>query len=441
MVQILGMKRYTAVIQAGGNGTRMYPVTHDKIPKPLIDLNGRPMIEWQIKNLKENGITDFVVIIGHLGKQIEDQLGDGGGLGVRIRYIRESKPLGSAGSLYKVKEFVGSDDIILVFGDVMFDLDWQRFISFHEKCNGDLTLLAHPNSHPEDSDILIIDNELRVMRLKSKSTERSKFYHNRVNAGLYIIRNNALDDLTRDRHDLEKDVVIPLINNGLVFAYSTSEYVKDAGTPERFEAVCIEQKEHIWKKRCLKNKQRCIFLDRDGTINKFVGFLTKIDQMELEKRSADAIRMINESGYLAIVVTNQPVVARGECTLDEEIEINNKMETMLGERGAYLDDIAFCPHHPDKGFEGENPEYKIDCDCRKPKTGMLMNMAEKYNIDLRYSWIIGDSTRDIQTGINAGLHTVLVKTGEGGKDGKYDAQPEIVSEDLYEAVQQILKNE
>ena len=155
-------------------------------------------------------------------------------------------------------------------------------------------------------------------------------------------------------------------------------------------------------------KQKAIFLDRDGTINKYVGFLRNIDDFELIDGVAEAIRKINESGYLAIVTTNQPVIARGEVSFEELEEIHNKMETLLGKEGAYLDAIYYCPHHPHKGYEGERPELKIECDCRKPKPGMLLNAAADFNIDLSQSWMVGDGENDVKAGLNAGCKTALI---------------------------------
>ena len=155
-------RQYIAVVQAGGKGTRMRELTHDEIPKPLLLVNGRPMIEWQILQLREYGIKEFILIIGHLGEKIEEYFLDGSKWDVSIKYIRESIPLGSAGALYHVKKYAKDKDVILVFGDVMFELDWNRFISFHEKKNGVVTLLAHPNAHPYDSDLLIVDSDDRV---------------------------------------------------------------------------------------------------------------------------------------------------------------------------------------------------------------------------------------------------------------------------------------
>jgi D,D-heptose 1,7-bisphosphate phosphatase len=158
----------------------------------------------------------------------------------------------------------------------------------------------------------------------------------------------------------------------------------------------------------LSRPQRAVFLDRDGTINKLNGFVTKPENFELIDGAAEAVAGINRAGYLAIVITNQPVIARGEVSLEELETIHNKMETELGKQGAYLDDIFFCPHHPDKGFPGERPEYKIDCDCRKPKPGLILQAAKKYNIDLTASYMVGDDDRDLGAAVAAGCRPVLV---------------------------------
>ena len=164
----------------------------------------------------------------------------------------------------------------------------------------------------------------------------------------------------------------------------------------------------------------------------------KEEDFELEENAAEAIKKINESGYLAIVITNQPVVARGLCEIKDVENIHCKMQVLLGEKGAYLDDIAFCPHHPDKGYPEENVIYKIECTCRKPLTGMINLMKEKYNIDILNSYMVGDSTVDIQTGKNAGLRTIMVTTGEAGKDEKYNVVADYIAGNIMEAVEIVL---
>lgn len=431
--------RYIAVIQAGGKGTRLKELTNDKIPKPLLKINGKPMIEWQMENLMRYGIREVVIIVGYLGEKIEEYFGNGDKWGIRIEYIREEKPLGSAGALYFLKN-KSKKDFILVFGDVMFDLDWNRFISFHEKKKGLATLLVHPNSHPYDSDLVIMDDKNQITGFDYKGGRRDDYYDNCVNAGLYILKPDILKEiLGAERLDLEKDVLTELISRGKVYGYKTPEYVKDAGTPERFRKVSEEQRRGIWNGRNLENKQKCIFLDRDGTLNKYNGLISVPEELELEEDAARAVKLINESGYLAIVVTNQPVVARGMCDIEMVERIHRKLEVLLGESGAYLDDIIFCPHHPDRGYQGENVEYKIQCGCRKPLTGMVDDMVEKYHIDRAQSYIVGDTTTDIQLGKNAGIRTVLLHTGQFGLDGKYEVHADIESENLLEAIQKILE--
>ena len=232
-----------------------------------------------------------------------------------------------------------------------------------------------------------------------------------------------------------------------MYCYSTSEYLRDVGTPERIVAAEKDIFNGYIKSRNLKNKQKCIFLDRDGTINKYCGLLFKEEQFKLEKDVVEAIKMINESGYLAIVITNQPVVARGLCSVEDIENIHNKMETLLGVGGLFESSFTYnqeklvfqlVRHHPDKGYEGENSTYKIKCHCRKPDIGMIEFCLKKFNIDLNTSWFVGDTTVDIKTGKNAELNTALVLTGEAGNDKKYDVQPDIVGSNLLEVIKKIL---
>jgi len=143
---------------------------------------------------------------------------------------------------------------------------------------------------------------------------------------------------------------------------------------------------------------------------------------------------------MSFLVTNQPVIARNLCNFSAVRQIHNKLETLLGDNRAYLNGIYFCPHHPDKGYEGENKAYKIDCECRKPKTGMILQAIREYNIDPAMSWMIGDSTVDIQTGINAGIKTILVRTGNSGTDNKYPCHPDHICDNLESAVDLILSH-
>ena len=231
--------------------------------------------------------------------------------------------------------------------------------------------------------------------------------------------------------DLDRMILKPLCGTHKMFCYDSPEYVKDMGTPERFKQVSEDFASGVVEAKNLSHKQKAIFLDRDGTINKYKGFLRDINDLELEDGASDAVKAINGSGYLAVVVTNQPVIARGEVTVSELNEIHNKLETLLGGDGAYIDGIYYCPHHPDKGFEGEIPALKFDCDCRKPKPGMLIKASEDLNIDLENSWMIGDGKNDVEAGQRAGCRTAYI-----GSDPDVDA--DIKAGSLKEAADIIL---
>ncbi len=399
----------TAVIMAGGKGTRVASV-NSQIPKPLLPVAGKPVLEHEIECLRRQGITDIILVVGHLGEQIAEYFGDGRDFGVHIEYIREETPLGTAGALYYLKERL-TDDFLLLNGDLIFDVDFSRLMAFHREHGALVTLLVHPNDHPYDSGLVIADRDGCVRGWLTKEDERT-WYKNCVNAGLHVLSPRLLKQLKEPKKtDLDRDLIRPLILTGEVYACRSPEYVKDMGTPERIAEVERDIRNGLVRRKNLREKQRAIFLDRDGTINRYVGFLRDIDEMELLPGAAEAIRRINRSGYLTVVVTNQPVIARGEVTWEELDEIHRKLETLLGQEGAYVDDIFICPHHPDKGFAGERPEYKTECDCRKPKPGLLLQAAEKYNIDLAASWMIGDSDSDVQAGEAAGCRTVKLADG------------------------------
>lgn len=430
------------VIMAGGKGTRISSVASD-IPKPMIQVEGKPVLEHEIECLREQGFDDIIITVSHLGNIIMDYFGDGSAIspvtgktfGVHIEYYFEEQPLGNAGALFQIKDKLDSD-FLLLNADAMFDVDFNRFVDFHKSHGGLVTLFTHPNSHPYDSGVIIADEHGAVERWLTKEDDRPKYYRNCINAGLHVISPKILEtEIMTSKVDLDRQLLKPLAGTGKMFCYNSPEYVKDMGTPDRYYSVCEDFKAGRVKGKNLVNKQKAVFLDRDGTINKYIGFLRDIDDFELIDGVASAIKAINASGYLAIVVTNQPVIARGEVSFEELQEIHNKMETLLGEQGAYVDAIYYCPHHPHKGYEGERPELKIECDCRKPKPGMLLQAAKDFNIDLEHSWMIGDGENDIIAGKNAGCHTALITVDEN------DRGQEVSVTSLYEFVERYICQE
>lgn len=443
------------VIMAGGRGTRIADyskaLTGKVLPKPMIPIDGVPVLEWEINSLRDQGFTQFIITVSYLAEEIMDYFGDGSRVspvtgkpfGVQIEYFHEQEPLGNAGALYKLRDKLmdeadGSEDFLLLNADSIFDLDFQRLVAYHRAKGAKATLFTHPNSHPYDSGLILAADDGGVEKWLTKEDARPDYYKNRVNAGVHVLNVAALDEAAAVsgidasqigkvqtdgkvyKIDLDRQILKPLCGKNAegvysVYCYDSPEYVKDMGTPERFEAVARDFKAGIVQAKNLAHKQKAIFLDRDGTLNQYVGFLRKPEELKLLPGVAEAVRRINASGYLAIVITNQPVVARGEVSFAGLEQIHQKLETELGKEGAYIDGLYYCPHHPDKGFAGEVPELKKECTCRKPQPGMILQAAKDFNIDLAASWMVGDSKADITCGKNAGVRTALL-SGENADD-------------------------
>lgn len=425
------------VIMAGGRGTRITSVASD-IPKPMIKIGDKPVLEHELECLKSQGFTDIIITVSHLGHIIMDYFGDGSKIspatgkpfGVHIEYYFEKEPLGNAGALFKIKDKL-TNDFLLLNADALFDVDFNRFVDYHRQHGALVTLFAHANDHPYDSGLLVVDKDNYVQQWLTKEDARPQYYRNIVNGGLHVISPKVLNvEINTPKVDLDRQILKPLAGTGKMLCYNSPEYAKDMGTTERYYAACADYKAGKIQGKNLRNKQKAIFLDRDGTINKYVGYLRTPEQFELLDGVGEAIRKINLSGYLAIVVTNQPVIARGEVTVDGLQEIHNKMETMLGKEGAYLDGVYYCPHHPDKGFAGEVEELKIVCECRKPKAGLLLQAAKDFNIDLSQSWMIGDSENDVLAGRNAGCKTALIGESYYGQNLRVTSLLNFVNEIL-----------
>ncbi len=426
-----------AVILAGGKGTRLLSVTNDEVPKPLAKIAGKPILERCLMQLKKYGINEVYLTLGHLHEKIEEFLISKKNFGLKVHYIIEKEPLGSGGALYYLKDKI-KDDFIVCSGDIIFDFDISKLITFHKNNKALITLVTHPNTHPYDSDIIVEKNG-KVIEISKKNSKRETFYKNLVNAGFLIANPKTLSSFTElKKLNLEHDFVNNFIPTNKVYSYKTPEFIKDVGTEERFYETAKFLENGLVQSRNLRKKQKAIFLDRDGTINKYKGFINSSDDIELIDKVAEGIKNINQSGYLAIVISNQPVIARGECTFDEVEAMFDKIEFLLGLEGAYIDARYYCPHHPHKGYEGEVPELKIKCRCRKPDIGMIEKAVKDFNLDLKNCYIIGDSNVDIMTGKNANIKTIKVNSPLVEEPL---AVPDYEAKDFCDAVEFILRSE
>jgi len=428
-----------AVILAGGKGTRLKSIAGD-LPKPMVSILGAPLLQHLIEQCVAYDIVDIKLLVSYRKEAIEDYFGDGSQYGVSIQYIVEDIPRGTAGALIDALPEL-DEQFLVVYGDTFFDIDLSSFWNFHQNQAGDISIFLHPNDHPHDSDLVEVDPSFQVLKIHPYPHD-SQWRQNLVNAALYMINKSALKgiDFVLDRPDIAKDLFPLMLESGKkLYGYISTEYIKDMGMPKRLSKV--ERDIDSGKVKLLKKQtpKMAIFIDRDGTINQEVNHLSSQDQFELLDGVGEAICQINAAGILAVIVTNQPVIARGELEESELKVIHNKMDTLLGSQGAYIDRLYYCPHHADSGFEGEVEALKFDCDCRKPKIGLFTQAKKDLNIVLEKSWVVGDSTRDILAAQNAGMKSILVETGHAGKDCSFEVNPDFIAKDLNEAVKLILK--
>jgi D,D-heptose 1,7-bisphosphate phosphatase len=432
------------VILAGGKGTRLKDRLGD-LPKPMIPIAGRPLLEHQVELARAHGFEEVLMFVHHRADLIQAHFGDGSRRGVRVRYIVETEPLGTAGAVLAGFDQL-ADRFAVMYGDTMVNVDLTRLWRAHEQSGAEATLLLHPNNHPFDSDLVEMDDHDRVTAFHNRPHPTDRWFQNLVNAGLYVIEKKALTPWRENKQpqDFGKDLFPAMLRAGaFLLGYNTPEFIKDIGTPSRYDWVCAQYAAGIVQRSSLASPQRAVFLDRDGTLIKEVSQhgLARIEQLEIIPGVAEALHELNHAGLRAVLVTNQPVVAKGFCTEADIREIHNKLESLLGREHAFLDRIYWCPHHPEKGFPGERPDLKIDCACRKPKPGMLLQAARDLNIDLANSWMIGDTTTDVLAAKNAGVKSILVRTGHAGKDGKQSAEPDFTFDTLTEAVRFVVQQQ
>lgn len=425
------------VVLAGGRGTRLG--LSDR-PKPMVEIGGRPLIERLVDVARASGLSDMVFLNGHLAHVIEDHFGDGSRFGVRIRHVREDVPLGTAGAVRLAREWL-TEPFVLLYGDVLIDVDLAHLAAAHRAHGGLGTLFVHPNDHPHDSDLIEIGEEGRITAFLPKPHAPDQLLPNLVNAAIYVLDPAAIDFVPATGasdwgHDIFPSI---LAEGGVLHAYRSVEYAKDVGTPDRLAKGAADLASGRVAQLSRRHAKPAVFLDRDGVLNVEIGGVHRAEDVTVEPDVAPAVRRINRAGVPAICVTNQPDIAKGLVDRRAVAAVFAAIDTQLAEGGAYLDDVYVCPHHPEAGWPGEITALKIDCDCRKPAPGMLIAAARDHNIDLARSWMIGDRYVDVMAAQAAGARAVLVRTGHAGSDaGRFDCVPDHVADRLSDAVDHVL---
>jgi D,D-heptose 1,7-bisphosphate phosphatase len=428
-----------AVILAGGKGTRLASALNG-LPKPLVDVCGKPLLLHQLELLSAHRFTAAVVMVNHRAEAIRKWLVDVDPP-ISVRLIDDGEPRGTAGAVLAALDEL-EPEFLVMYGDTMMFVDLTRFWTWHHAVSSaDISLFLHPNDHPHDSDLVEIDEVGGIVAFHAYPHPAEAWLPNLVNAALYVVRRESLRawSQTEGSLDFAKDLFPRMLAAGATLrGYVSSEYIKDAGTPERLQRVRNAMTSGAIRRASLSEPQQAVFLDRDGTLNVERGLIRRPEDLEVFSYAGPAIRRLNEAGWRTVLVSNQPVIARGEVTQAELRRIQARLETEIGRDHAYFDGIYICPHHPDRGFFGERAELKIRCDCRKPEPGLIFNAQKDLNIDLARSWYIGDATADLGAAEKAGVSSILVETGHGGLDRSYPYEARFTVANVAEAVTFIL---
>ena len=428
-----------AVILAGGKGTRLAERLCGR-PKPLVDIGGVPLLQRQLRALRDGGVTDVLLLVNHAADQIAAFVAGVADEAMRVTLIDDGEPRGTAGALVQTLDHL-AQRFLVVYGDTLFDVDLAHFWQAHAGSGADVSLFLHPNDHPFDSDLVELDDTRRVVALHAAPHDPVACLPNLVNAALYVIERDAIA-FWRDADapsDIARDLFPAMLRRGLhLRGHVSFEYIKDIGTPKRLDKAAAQLRAGVVARARRDMPQQAVFLDRDGTMNALRGHLAQAEGFDLLPGVGTAVRRLNDAEYRVVVVTNQPVLARGGATPAQLRRIHGRLEALLGRDGALVDRIYHCPHHPDAGFPGEVAALKIVCNCRKPAPGMVDQACSELNIDLSRSWLIGDSTADIALAHLRGITSVLVCTGEGGRDHRHEASADFVAADMADAVSLIL---
>lgn len=380
----MGLQIRQAVVLAGGYGKRLAPFT-DTAPKPMYPIAGKPYIDHLILQIRDFGIHDVVFLLGYLPEKIMNYLGDGSSYGMAFRYVVTDVECETQKRILEAKDIL-KDRFLMMYCDNYCPIDFQKLVMDAEANDALIQITAYANKDGYTKNNLKIAENGCVVSYDKKRTLPDLAG---VDIGYAILDKNILE-LTNGENDNFEAVVYPKVSaQGKMYATVTEHRYYSIGAYER-----IALTEEFFKKK------KFVFLDRDGTINvrpPKACYVERPEEFIWMPGAIEAVKMLNEAGYMVILISNQPGIARGRLTEEMLQSIHDKMISDLADAGAHIDKIYYCPHNWDEG-----------CECRKPKPGMLYQAQKDFSLNLRTGYLIGDDERDIEAGKAAGCHSILV---------------------------------
>lgn len=378
------MRIEQAVIFAGGYGKRLAPFT-DTNPKPMYSIAGKPYIEHLVLQVKSFGIDEVVMLLGYLPHKIMDYLGDGSRYGMIFKYVVTDVDCETEKRILAAKDIL-QDHFLMMYCDNYCPIDFEKLVGEYEKNNARVQITAYANRDGYTKNNLKIAEDGKIEVYDKKRVTQGLFG---VDIGYAIMSKNVLEMTDQENNNFEAVVYPKLVERGEMYATITEHRYYSIGSFER-----IELTEEFFKNR------KFVFLDRDGTLNvrpPKACYVEKPEDFVWLDGAREAVKKLNDNGYMVILISNQPGIARGNLTEEQLGIIHNKMNDELADVGAHIDKIYYCPHNWDEG-----------CFCRKPKPGMLFQAQRDYSLNLPNGYLIGDDERDIEAGESAGVKSILV---------------------------------
>jgi histidinol-phosphate phosphatase family protein len=373
-----------AVILAGGLGTRLRPIT-DTIPKPMIPFHGKPFLEYIIEMLIEQGFVKIILLLGYLPEKVTEYFGNGAKWGIDIKYSITDINDDTGLRLKKAKHLF-ENEFMLLYCDNYWPMNFNKMLAVYKTNDVDALVTVYKNLDGYTKNNLQI-NENGFIEVYDKTRQAENLQG--VDIGFFILKKSIVDLIPDGNFNFEKTVLPQLIKNKKIITFVTEHRYYSVGSHERL--VLTEN---------FLEKKKSIILDRDGVINKKAkksDYIKNWDEWEWIDGSKEAISLLKKNDYQIIIVTNQAGIARGKMTEKDLELIHYNLKNEVMESGGFIDHIYYCSHG-----------WNEDCECRKPKPGMLFQAQRDFHIDLSKTYFVGDDVRDIEAGNAADMKTFLV---------------------------------
>jgi D-glycero-D-manno-heptose 1,7-bisphosphate phosphatase len=378
-----------AAILVGGKGTRLCEAVAS-IPKPLMEVAGRPFLDRIIAHLSRFGIQRVLLLAGYLGQVVAEAYDGRELFGVSLNVVVEPSARGTAGALAHCLDLL--DDVFLLSnGDSLFDCDLTDFCATDTVAGCIGAMLVRHCREVSRSGVVGVDASGRVQRFWERPLGPPGA-SGVINSGVYLFSKARLGPfLPRFEGSLEADVLPRVAATGQLRAIERTGYFIDIGVSESLAEARGSLTRALTRSAA--------FLDRDGVLNVDCGYAHKPSDLAWTHSAIQAVRHLNDSGYYVFVVTNQGGVAKGFFTTTDVQSFHRAMQLALLRRGAHVDAFYYCPHHPD----GQSPEYAIPCCCRKPLPGLLEMACKDWPVARDGSFLVGDKRIDLEAAASFGI--------------------------------------